>query len=186
MRQDRYNRYERKLMQQEKIAQSLAGTGLYVYKNPSRTGTITLPKPTPSGRRTIGPGEEFQGDSYFMNMVRVGDLVKMRTIMSPEQEKAVTGAKEFAAIAAKAIETKIEEDNVIFESVENNNVKNRKETVNSKQKKLILDQPDRVTPFGKTEHIVREDGTRSLNDHNEKKLQDILLNEHPVGEIIIG
>ena len=88
MRHSKFNRYERKQIQQDKIAQSLAGHGLFVYKNPSRTGTLTLPKPTSSGRRTVGPGEEFQGDSYFMNLVATQDLIKVRTLVSVEQDKA--------------------------------------------------------------------------------------------------
>lgn len=194
MRHSRYNRFERKQIQQEKIAQSLAGSGLYVYKNPSRTGTITLPKPTPSGRRTIGPLEEFQGDSYFMSLVALGDLMKVRTITTPEQEKAVAEAKALAALPPVKTPTPVEktvaEDSVLSEAVEakTKTATRKVETVTAKTKKLVLDQPDRVTSEGKTEHVVKDDHTvKPLHDHDEsnKKKPDVLLNEHPAGEIII-
>ena len=198
MRHSKYNRYERKQIQQEKLAASLAGTGLYVFKNPSRTGTLTLPKPTASGRRTVGPGEEFQGDSYFMNLVHTHDLLKIRTIMTPEQQKADLAVAEAKVLAAAApavnlnvVEKNAVEDCVLSEATEDKTSKNRQprkvENMNPKAKKLVLDQPDRVTVEGKVEQVVREDGTRQLNDnaHDNSKRPDVLLNENPVGEIII-
>src|ERR1700753_1441421 len=190
MKHSKYNRYERKQIQQEKLAKSLQGAGLYVFKNPSRTGTLTLPKPTASGKRIIGPNEEFQGDSYFMALVNTQDLIKVRTLLAPEQEKIEKLAVETKALAAKtAIETKISaEDKILLESLEDKNFKTKKvETVNNpKTKKLLLDQPDRVTSEGKVEQVVAEDETtRHLHDHNDKKNRpDVLLTEHPVGEII--
>lgn len=204
MRHSKFNRYERKQIQQEKLAASLAGTGLYVFKNPSRTGTLTLPKPTASGRRTVGPGEEFQGDSYFMNLVHTQDLLKIRTIMTPEQQKADLAVAEAKALAAAAppvnvsvavnlnvVEKNAVEECVLSEATEDKASKNRQprkvENMNPKAKKLVLDQPDRVTVEGKVEQVVHEDGTRQLNDnaHDNAKRPDVLLNENPVGEIII-
>lgn len=206
MRHSKFNRYERKQIQQEKIAQSLAGHGLFVYKNPSRTGTLTLPKPTASGRRTVGPGEEFQGDSYFMNLVNTQDLIKVRTLISVEQDKADKAKAATALLAleeAKAAPVNLTvalnlnvaektavEESVLSEAVEDRTSKNRhprKENMTPKQKKLVLDQPDKITTEGKVEHVVKEDGTRQLNDHDGSKQPkpDVLLNEHPVGEIII-
>jgi hypothetical protein len=205
MRHSKFNRYERKQIQQDKIAQSLMGYGLFVYKNPSRTGTLTLPKPTASGRRTIGPGEEFQGDSYFMNLVQTQDLIKVRTLISIEQDKAekAKAANPVPALENKQApvnltidlnlnvsETKKKPDeHVLSEAVEDRSKKTpvRKENMNPKQKKLVLDQPDRVTNEGKVEQVVKDDGTQQLNDHNASKQPrpDVLLNEHPAGEIII-
>ncbi len=193
MRHSKYNRYERKVMQQEKLAHSLSGTGLYVFKNPSRTGTLTLPKPTASGRRTVGPLEEFQGDSYFMNLVLTQDLIKVRTIMTPEQEKSEKNIAEAKAIcdAKTAIAEKLAaEESVLTESSEEKTAKNRQprkvETMNPKQKKLVLDQPDRITTEGKVENVVKEEGHHQLNDHDENKRRpDILLIEAPCGEIVI-
>lgn len=63
------NRLERREFQKQKLAQNLAGDGLYVYEN-NTSGTLTLPKPTASGKRTLAPKEQFQGDSYFMSLVK--------------------------------------------------------------------------------------------------------------------
>lgn len=204
MRHSKYNRFERKQIQQEKIAQSLAGAGLFVYKNPSRTGTLTLPKPTASGRRTVGPGEEFQGDSYFMSLVQTNDLIKVRTIISAEQQKAEKIAAEAIAaaqllalsappadVSVAVAEKKVTEDSVLSEAIDDKAKKHPTRKAENmtpqKQRKLVLDQPDKITNEGKVEQIVREDGTRQLNDHDGSKQpkQDVLLNEHPSGEIII-
>lgn len=224
---NRYNRYERKQLQQEKLAASLAGTGLYVYKNPSRTGTLTLPKPNANGERIIGPGKEFQGDSYFMSLVNTGDLIKVRTLKSPAQEQAEKEAARLALlppapVAEKKVVEKVTEnsrvfsvdvdnlsreeaeslmaklaakfhgqhsDKVLNESVDDkskNRPTKKAESMNPKQKKLVLDQPDRVTTEGKVETVVNDEvGVKQLNDHDTKNQKEVLLNEHPVGEIII-
>ncbi len=202
MRHSPYNRYERKQIQQEKIAQSLAGSGLFVYKNPSRTGTLTLPKPTDTGKRMIGPLEEFQGDSYFMNLVRTSDLIKVRTLVSIEQHKANVIAAEQAKLALAAppapkvevttVKT-VTEEHVLSEATDERpktkptrKVETVTTTKTSTQRKLVLDQPDQITNEGKVEHVVREDGVQKLHDHNGKQQpHDVLLNEHPAGEIII-
>jgi hypothetical protein len=54
------------------------------------------------------------------------------------------------------------------------------------QKKLVLDQPDRITTEGKVESVVRDDvPVKPLHDHDAKNQKDVLLNEVPDGEIII-
>lgn len=203
MRHSPYNRYERKQIQQEKLAQSLAGSGLFVYKNPSRTGTLTLPKPTDTGKRMIGPMEEFQGDSYFMALVRTNDLIKVRTLVSIEQHKANAIAAEQAKLALAAppapkvevsVVKTVTEEHVLSEATEERpktKPTRKVETVtttktSTQQRKLVLDQPDQITNEGKVEHVVREDGVQKLHDHAGKSIpQDVLLNEHPAGEIII-
>jgi len=209
MRYSQYNRHERKQIQLEKLAQSLKGAGIYVYKNASRTGTLSLPKEIASGRKTVGPGEEFQGDSYFMSLVRTGDLIMVRAIKTAEQDKkevaaaaaevvanaAALEAKTMtdrvnAAMALALVEKAAAEECVLSEATDHaskTRVPRKVETVNNqKTKKLVLDQPDRVTNEGKVEHVIRDDGTQKLHDHdNSKRQPDVLLNEHPVGEIII-
>lgn len=61
------------------------GEGLYVYRNRT-SGDLSLPKPTTSGRKVIGPGQEWQGDNYYMSMVPQEATI-VRTIMTPQQER---------------------------------------------------------------------------------------------------
>jgi len=144
-----------------------------------------------------------------MNLVNTQDLVKIRTIMTPEQQKAEQALVEAKALALAAPVTiaatgkatsspatvavtgKTLEESVLSEAAEEKTSKNRPprkaENMTPKTKKLVLDQPDRVTVEGKVEQFVREDGVSQLNDNDNSKQPkpDILLNENPVGEIII-
>lgn len=63
------NRLERREVQKLKLASSLAGDGLFIYENNTH-GSLRLPKPTASGKLVIAPKEQFQGDSYFMSLVK--------------------------------------------------------------------------------------------------------------------
>lgn len=83
----KFNRYERRENQAAKLENALHGEGLYVYENPSQYGDLTLPRPTASGVRTIGPKQQFQGDNYYMQMVKSHDLRLIREIVSPEAER---------------------------------------------------------------------------------------------------
>ncbi len=62
------NRYEKKQYQQAKYAQDMAGTGLFVFEN-NTDADLTLPRPTATGLRMIGPRKRFQGDSYYLKLV---------------------------------------------------------------------------------------------------------------------
>ena len=62
------NRYERRIVHAEKLKNNMGGSGLFIYEN-NTDGDLTLPKPTQSGIRVVGPRKRFQGDSYFMSWV---------------------------------------------------------------------------------------------------------------------
>jgi hypothetical protein len=66
MRARKFTRHERKLNRQNKLRTSLAGTGMFIYEN-NTSGDLTLPKPTASGQRKVGPKQQFQGDSYYQS-----------------------------------------------------------------------------------------------------------------------
>lgn len=89
--QKRMNRYEKREMNHEKLTKALHGEGIYVFRN-NTNADFGLPKPSLSGSRTIGRGQEFQGDSYFLNYVGMG-LSLVRTIVAagtpPETTEAV-------------------------------------------------------------------------------------------------
>ena len=92
MHRRKLNRLERRVEQKERLARNLAGTGLFVYEN-NTSGTLTLPKPTTSGKRTIAPKEQFQGDSYFMSLVKPPNnllkFVREITVNLPETQALV-------------------------------------------------------------------------------------------------
>jgi hypothetical protein len=46
-----------------------------------------LPKPAANGQKYVRPGDEFQGDSYFMEMVKTNQVRLVRTLITPEQER---------------------------------------------------------------------------------------------------
>jgi hypothetical protein len=80
----RLNRLERREFQKQKLAQNLAGTGLYVYEN-NTSGTLKLPKATDSGKRVVAPKEQFQGDSYFMSLVKPpNNLLKLVRVITQD------------------------------------------------------------------------------------------------------
>jgi len=87
--QQKMTRFEKSEMRSQKLDEALAGNGLYLYENRSNAADLTLPKPTKSGRRVIGPKEQFQGDSYFMQLVRTGNLRLIKELQSPQQEASM-------------------------------------------------------------------------------------------------
>lgn len=145
------NRYERRQFQAVKYAADMGGSGLFVFEN-NTDADLTLPKPTSSGVRTVGPRKRFQGDSYYLKLVgHPMNLLRLIEEMKPTE--------------------KIAEENM-------------------NEQKLILDQPDTVTPQGKVEHVVAKNlPVKPLNDstHN-KPSPDVLITENPLEgvEIIKG
>ena len=61
------------------------GEGLYIFRN--RTGgSLILIKESADGQKTIGPGETWEGDDYFMQLVpREATVVKV--LLSPEETR---------------------------------------------------------------------------------------------------
>ena len=84
----------RKFTRQEKhdnrvafVTKAMAGTGLFLYENSSRHAELTLPRPTASGVHKIGPSKQFQGDDYYMQLVKTGDLrlIKVLQQVTPDE-----------------------------------------------------------------------------------------------------
>ena len=87
------SRFEALNQRQEKLERALKGEGLYVYRNRSKEADLDLPKPTKSGQVRVGPGEEWQGDNYYMHLVRSNMATLVREIYSPDQEKVMNEQK---------------------------------------------------------------------------------------------
>ena len=86
------SRYEKRELNAKKMKMALDGHGLYVFEN-NTEGDMMLPKPTKSGQTKVGAKQQFQGDDYFMSLVRSNTCKLIRTLITPEQEKAMEQAK---------------------------------------------------------------------------------------------
>jgi hypothetical protein len=69
MKPRKFTKYEKKENRERNLKVNMAGTGLYIYEN-NTDGDLTLPKPTATGQRRVGPRQRFQGDSYYMQWVK--------------------------------------------------------------------------------------------------------------------
>lgn len=85
MKYRKFNKYEKKENSRHKLENDMHGEGLYLYRN-NTNADMTLPRPTKSGLRSVGPGKEFQGDNYYMQMVRVGHLRLVKELQAPVVE----------------------------------------------------------------------------------------------------
>lgn len=88
MKYRKFNKYEKKEVRHEMLENALHGEGLYLFRNNTKAD-LTLPRPTRTGLRSLAPGKEFQGDNYYMQMVRTGMLRLVKEIQSPEQQRQI-------------------------------------------------------------------------------------------------
>jgi hypothetical protein len=91
MKYRKFNKYEKKEVQLEQMANALHGEGLYLFQN-NTNADLALPRPTKSGLRSVGPRQQFQGDNYYMQLVKGGFLRLIKEIQSPAQQKAANEA----------------------------------------------------------------------------------------------
>lgn len=68
-RKSKSTRLERNAQKKRVIEHRQAGTGMYVFRNRSQVASLELPKPSSDGKRWVGPGETWRGDSYYLSMV---------------------------------------------------------------------------------------------------------------------
>ncbi len=87
MKYRKFNRYERAEVRAEQIQNALHGEGIYLYQN-NTNADLSLPRPTRSGLRSVGPREQFQGDNYYMQLVKAGLCRLIKEIQSPTQQLA--------------------------------------------------------------------------------------------------
>ncbi len=89
MKYRKFNKYEKAEVRSQMLENALHGEGMYLFRN-SSSADLTLPRPTKSGIKSVGPGKEFQGDNYYMQFVKTGMLRLVKEIQSPEQQRAAT------------------------------------------------------------------------------------------------
>jgi hypothetical protein len=63
------NKLERAEQKRKAVEYHQAGTGMYLFRNRSSVASLDLPKVSADGKKWIGPGQTWKGDSYFMSMV---------------------------------------------------------------------------------------------------------------------
>lgn len=85
MKYQKFSKLEKKEHKQHAVAEALSGAGTYLFVN-NTNADIKLPRATKSGLREIGPRAQFQGDDYYMQMVRTGELRLVKVLQTPEQE----------------------------------------------------------------------------------------------------
>jgi hypothetical protein len=83
MKYRKFNKYEAKIEKVKRLEEAMHGEGLYLYENNS-DATLTLPRPTKSGLREVGPRGQFQGDNYYMQMMRRGEVRLIKTLQAPQ------------------------------------------------------------------------------------------------------
>lgn len=86
MKYQKFNKYEKAEIKRAVIAQANHGEGLYLYENHTNAD-LTLPRPTKSGVRVVRAKTQFQGDNYYLQLVRSGNLRLLKELQSPEQER---------------------------------------------------------------------------------------------------
>jgi hypothetical protein len=62
-----------------KRTDDMKGTGSFIFVNCTK-GDFYLPRPTKSGKRIVKFGEEFEGDSYYMFLLKTGELRIVREV----------------------------------------------------------------------------------------------------------
>tara|TARA_Y100000034_G_scaffold121593_1_gene165982 strand:+ start:845 stop:1315 length:471 start_codon:yes stop_codon:yes gene_type:complete len=82
----RLNKYEAKEYRAARMEQVLSGKGLYIYENNS-DGDLILPRPTASGMRAVPARQQFQGDDYYMQMVKTNQLRLIKQLVSPQEQE---------------------------------------------------------------------------------------------------
>lgn len=87
------NQYQRLAELKERTEYYQHGEGLYIFRNKTN-GTLELSKPTASGMKHVGPQQEWQGDDYYMGLVRKNEAVMVKCLLTPEQTKAAREEKE--------------------------------------------------------------------------------------------
>lgn len=146
MLRKKLNRLERRAEHKVKVANSLAGAGLFIYEN-NTNGHLTLPKPTASGQRVVGPKEQFQGDSYFMSLVKPpNNLLKFIKTLANEDHLPQT---------TSLVETNMNQEKLILDQPDRVTSEGTVEQIVTKQKPVQLN--DGVAERKKQDVLLTEE-----------------------------
>lgn len=89
MKKNRKDKVAQKQEKMERLHRTLQGKGLFIFRNASKVSDLTLPKPANDGRKVIEPFQEFQGDDYFMHMLKTHEIRLVQVLIPPDQERKV-------------------------------------------------------------------------------------------------
>lgn len=153
MNVDRLNRKVNKLeainAHKEKMEYHLHGEGLYIFRNNTK-GTLELPKPTATGVKNIpapdpkrGISGEWQGDNYYMGLVRKNMAKLVREIISPAQEKEIKMKEKLLLDQPDQVTEDGKVEHVVVQNTTTNNKKGKKLNENkpSEKEKLLTEDP---------------------------------------------
>lgn len=113
--------------------EALKGEGHYIYRNSSKS-TLLLMKPAFDGRKEIPPGDTWEGDSYFIGLVKMGDARLVEQIKTPESEQNMLNEETLildqpdTITTAGKVEHVVEEDGL--EISHKISLKNKKKKIN--------------------------------------------------------
>ena len=130
----RLSKYEKNILRNQKRKAALGGKGLFVFRN-NTSGELFLPRATKSGITRVAEGDEFQGDDYYMFMVRNNELRLVRQI-EPANPPPVINEQVEPTMADKLI---TEQPPVVTNE---GTVEWVEKPIESEKKKLNESQPD--------------------------------------------
>ncbi len=125
----------------------LHGKGVYIYEN-KLNSDLMLPKHTLDGQKMIRPKQSFRGDSYFLEMVRIGQLKLLKCIDNGEakimnENKLILDQPDIVKSCGKVEHVQASKPNIPL----NDSNQNNKE---STQEKVLLTED----PAGSIEVII--------------------------------
>jgi len=125
----------------------LSGKGIYIFENNLKSDFM-LPKYSLDGKKIIGPHKNFRGDSYFLSLVRTGELKLIKCIDNGEaqimnENKLILDQPDIVKSSGKVEHVEVSKPNV---PLNDSNTNQPKET----QDKVLLTED----PVGSIEVII--------------------------------
>lgn len=141
MKYEKFTKYEKKENRRANIAAAMSGKGLYLYENSSKHAELTLPRATHSGVRKVQPGKQFQGDDYYMQLVRTGELRFIACLDDGKPKEEVKPMNENTLILDQpaTVTTKGTVENVVRKpAAKKKGLKEQQTPVNEQQEPVLL------------------------------------------------
>lgn len=80
----RKNRYQLREQRAQLLAKKMSGKGVYIFQN-NTNGSLMLPKKALDGKKEVGPGETFQGDDYFFQLLKSHEVSLVEVISKGDE-----------------------------------------------------------------------------------------------------
>ena len=79
------SRHEKHALAAQKRFDAAQGYGKFLYQN-NTSGDLMLPRANAKGQNRIGHKQQFEGDDYFLQMVKTNDLKLIKVIQTKDQQ----------------------------------------------------------------------------------------------------